>query len=173
MFTWITNKIGYLFSATLSFFTPIGHLAIRLWIAEIFFSAGLLKAQSWVSTVYLFSFEYHVPFLPPEVAAILSTGIELLWPALLVLGLGGRFMYVVLFVYNIIAVLAYPVLWTAAGYSGLQQHINWGLLIMMLMFYGSGKISLDYWLKTHWAHRRSVSRPPKTKANAAYVVYSK
>lgn len=151
MFTWITKTISHSFSASLNSFIPLGHLAIRCWLASIFLPAGLLKSESWISTVYLFSYEYHVPFLEPEVAAFLSTFIELSWPILLILGLGGRFMYVVFFLYNLIAMISYPYLWTQSGYVGLQQHINWGLLIMMLMFYGSGKLSLDYYLKAKFS----------------------
>ena len=141
-----------------NFFVPIGHLLIRLWLANIFLSAGLVKIETWVSTVTLFTYEYHVPFLPPELAAVLATFIELVWPVLLIVGLGGRFMYFVLFVYNAIAVISYPYLLTPVGYAGLQQHINWGLLLMMLMFYGSGKLSLDYWLQQKFA-RATVTKP--------------
>ena len=146
MFTWIAKTISRFFSASLNSFIPLGHLVIRVWLASIFLPAGLLKSESWVSTVYLFSYEYQVPFLNPELAAYLATVIELTWPFLLILGLGGRFSYVILFFYNIIAVISYPPLLTDQGYTGLQQHINWGLLIMMLMFYGNGKLSLDYWI---------------------------
>lgn len=156
MFRLITRQISHLFSTSLNFCIPFGHFAVRLWLAKIFLAAGLLKISSWVTTVYLFSFEYHVPLLPPEIAAGLSTFIELVWPVLLVFGFGGRFMYVVFFVYNLVAMLSYPVLLTPDGYVGLQQHINWGLLIMMLMFYGSGKISIDYYIQKHWHNREKT-----------------
>lgn len=155
MITRFFAKIFSLFNGILSFLTPVGHLAIRLWLANIFFSAGIVKIQSWLSTVTLFTYEYHVPLLDPEIAAMLATTIELVWPVLLILGLGGRFMYFVLFVYNAVAMISYPYLWTTVGYAGLQQHINWGLLIMMLMFYGSGKLSLDYWLQQKFNHNKS------------------
>jgi putative oxidoreductase len=141
------NPLAHAFNLSLDFLTPLGHVLIRIWLAYIFFGAGLVKIQSWDSTVYLFTNEYHVPLLPPYVAAVIATIVELVWPVLLVLGLGGRFMYFILFVYNAIAAFSYPFLWTSQGYAGLQQHINWGLLIMMLMFYGSGKLSIDYWLQ--------------------------
>ncbi|HVV69653.1 MAG TPA: DoxX family protein [Gammaproteobacteria bacterium] len=158
----VVRFFGFLGSIN-NFFVPIGHLLIRLWLAHIFFSAGLVKIQTWLSTVTLFTYEYHVPFLPPELAAVLATFIELVWPVLLVLGLGGRFMYFVLFVYNIIAVISYPYLLTAVGYAGLQQHINWGLLIMMLMFYGSGKLSLDYLLQRKFGHAATDTKLKETR----------
>lgn len=162
MFTTIVNKVTKLFSATLDFFIPFGHLTIRFWLAYVFFAAGILKLESWVSTVYLFTYEYQVPLLPPEIAAGISTFVEIVWPALLILGLGGRFMYVVLFVYNIVCIISYPVFFTPDGYAGLQQHINWGLLIMMLMFYGSGKFSVDYLIQHHWFSRNKLMKNKHT-----------
>jgi putative oxidoreductase len=140
-------RLDQLFNDSIDFLIPLGHLLIRLWLAQIFFNAGLVKIENWDTTLYLFSNEYHVPLLPPNVAAVIATFVELVWPVLLILGLGGRYMYFILFVYNAIAAASYPFLWTAAGYSGLQFHINWALLIMMLIFYGSGKLSVDYWLQ--------------------------
>lgn len=134
------------------FLTPVGDLLVRLWVAEIFFSAGLTKIQSWSTTVQLFTYEYSVPFLPPNVAALLGTGAELLFPVLLVLGFGGRLLIFLFFIYNIICVVSYHFLWTPEGSMGLDQHINWGLLLMMLMFHGSGKISLDHWLRKKHGH---------------------
>ncbi len=135
-------KLAHLFTKTLDFLTPVGDLIVRLWIANIFFKAGLVKIQSWSTTLNLFTYEYKVPLLSPEVAAILGTAAELILPVLLVLGLGGRFFIVVFFVYNVITALSYPFLWTPEGSVGLQEHINWGLLLMMLMLHGSGKITL-------------------------------
>ena len=140
------------FLKTLDFLTPFGDLAARLWVAQIFFRAGLVKIQSWPSTLMLFSNVYRVPFLPPDVAAVLGTGAELILPILLVLGLGGRLMIFVFFIYNAVAVVSYGFLWTPEGAAGLAQHINWGLLLTLLMFHGPGKLSVDYWLRKRYAH---------------------
>ena len=87
---------------------PIFDLAIRLYVASVFFKSGLVKVQSWESTVALFENEYAVPVLPPELAAYMGTATELIVPVFLVLGLGGRFAALVLFVFNIIAATSYP-----------------------------------------------------------------
>jgi len=137
---------------TLDFFAPLGYLAARLWVAYIFFAAGLTKIQSWDSTLMLFEHEYKVPFLSPTVAAVLGTGLELLLPLLLVLGLGGRLIIFLLFCYNLVAMISYPFLWTPEGRLGLDQHINWGLLLALLMFHGSGKLSLDYLIRKKYGH---------------------
>lgn len=122
--------------------SPLGDLVIRLWIANVFFKSGLTKIQSWDSTLFLFQEEYKVPLLPPELAAYAGTATELLFPLLLALGLGTRFAAFVLFVFNIIAVISYPGL----GEVGLKDHQHWGLLLLVPLFHGPGKLSLDYLL---------------------------
>lgn len=135
------------------FLTPVGDLLARIWVAQIFFMSGLVKAQAWQSTKMLFAHVYNVPFLPPYFAAVLGTGAELILPILLVLGLGGRFVILLFFIYNLVCAISYPFLWTAQGAAGLSQHINWALLLMLLLFHGSGKLSLDYLLhKMHGHH---------------------
>lgn len=150
----VTAKIIRPFVVTLNFLTPFGDLLVRCWIAYIFFSAGLLKLQGWDTTLNLFTYEYHVPLLTPYLAAVLGTAAELTLPILLVLGFGGRFCILIFFVYNAVAAISYPFLWTPQGSIGLQEHINWGLLLMMLMLHGSGKLSLDHWI--HLRHRQHL-----------------
>lgn len=149
----IGTKIIHSFITTMNFLTPFGDLIVRIWIANIFFQAGLVKLQSWDTTLSLFAYEYQVPLLSAYWAAVLGTATELVLPILLVLGLGGRCVILVFFIYNLIAVISYPFLWTPEGYLGLQQHINWGLLLMMLMLHGAGKLSLDHWLLLKHTHR--------------------
>lgn len=130
----------------LDFLTPIGDLLARTWVASIFFRAGLTKIASWDSTVALFSSVYNVPLLPPYFAAVIGTTAELILPILIVLGLGGRIIILLLFIYNIIAVISYDFLFTTEGSVGLNQHISWGFLLMLLMLHGPGKLSIDHWL---------------------------
>ncbi len=77
-----------------------------------------------------------------DIAAYLGTGAELILPVLLIVGLGGRFAALALFVFNIIAVIAYPDL----GEVGLQDHQYWGLMLLVTLMHGPGKLSLDYLL---------------------------
>jgi putative oxidoreductase len=85
---------------------PVALLAARLYVAKVFLLSGLTKVRDWDTTLALFMDEYHVPVLPPELAAWLGTGAELLLPILLVLGLGGRISAIGLFVLNAVAVLS-------------------------------------------------------------------
>jgi putative oxidoreductase len=114
-------------------------LGLRLYLAKLFFESGLVKIQSWDSTVALFSDEFHVPLLAPLPAAVLATGIELVLPVLLVLGLGTRVAAAALFVFNAVAVIAYPDI----SEAGVMQHQFWGVLLFLLVAYGPGRWSLD------------------------------
>ena len=62
---------------------PLLLLALRLFIASVFFKAGLTKIEDWDTTLFLFTEEYSVPLLPPALAAFLGTAGELLLPPLL------------------------------------------------------------------------------------------
>ena len=141
----------------LDFLTPLGDLAARAWVAWIFFQAGLVKIQAWEATKFLFEHTYQVPFLNPMVAAVVGTGAELILPVLLLLGLGGRLMIVIFFIYNAVATISYPHLWSPEGAVSLAQHISWGLLLALLMFHGPGKLSLDYLIKRR--HGQHLQRP--------------
>jgi DoxX-like protein len=71
-------------------FGPLVDLAIRLWLAQIFFVSGVLKTSNWDVTVFLYTNEHPVPGLDPATAAVIGTGIELICPILLAFGLAGR-----------------------------------------------------------------------------------
>ena len=130
----------------LEFLTPVLDLGIRLWVANVFWKSGLTKIQSWDMTVALFENEYHVPLLSPEFAAALGTATELTFPVLLALGLAGRFSAFVLFAFNIVAVISYPDL----NEVGLKDHVYWGILLLVTLLHGSGKLSLDHVLCRRW-----------------------
>lgn len=119
---------------------PIADLAVRIWVGLVFFQSGLTKIASWDSTLYLFENEYHVPVLPPVAAAWLGTGAELVLPVFLVLGLAGRLSAAALFAFNIVAVLSYPDL----GEIGLRDHQVWGLMLLVTLCHGAGKLSVDH-----------------------------
>lgn len=118
---------------------PLAQLAARLYLAQVFFLAGLTKLRDWESTLLLFEHEYQVPLLSPMLAAVSGTTGELLLPVLLVLGLAGRFAAAGLFVVNAVAVLALPEIAPAA----LQQHQFWGSLALALLLWGPGRWSAD------------------------------
>ncbi|MEK8029381.1 DoxX family protein [Ideonella sp. DXS29W] len=118
---------------------PLALLAARLYVAKAFFLSGLTKIQDWDTTLALFADEYHVPLLPPEVAAVAGTTGELVLPVLLAFGLAGRFGAMGLFVMNIVAVLSLQDIPEPA----LQQHIFWGSLLTGVILWGPGRWSVD------------------------------
>ena len=121
---------------------PLAAFLARLYVAQVFFLSGLTKLRDWGTTVALFTDEYHVPLLSPSVAAAMGTAGELVLPVLLVLGLGGRFSALGLFVVNAVAVVALSEIAPAA----FQQHVFWGSLLAALAIFGLGPWSFDRWL---------------------------
>jgi putative oxidoreductase len=122
---------------------PLLLLGFRLYVARVFFMSGLTKIHDWSVTLALFTNEYHVPVLPPSVAAVMGTTTELSMPVLLALGLATRFGAFVLFFFNIIAVVSYAALPDIA----VKDHILWGTMILVILLCGPGKISVDHWLE--------------------------
>jgi putative oxidoreductase len=130
------------------FFGPLLFLFIRFWIAKIFWDSGRCKIQSWSTTVMLFKNEYKVPFLSPEFAAYSATTIELICPVLLIIGFASRFA-------------AIPMLIMAAviqcTYLCTNEHIYWSILLSLIICYGPGKISLDYFIRK-WSEPKDLDR---------------
>jgi putative oxidoreductase len=137
-------------------------LAIRLYVANVFFRSGLLKLGNWDGTLYLFENEYKVPLLAPVAAAWLGTFAELFFPVLLALGLAARFAALSLFVFNIVAVISF---WHVLGenQAALNSHWYWGALLAVTLFHGPGKLSLDHWI---WK-RRGGTVPRQAPAHGA------
>jgi putative oxidoreductase len=134
-------------SAGLDALQPLAQLLARAHVAKVFFLSGLTKLRDWDITLALFSDEYQVPLLPPEAAAWLGTGGELLLPVLLLAGLGGRFAALGLSVVNVVAVLSVAEMAPAA----FGQHLLWGSLLVGLALWGPGRWSVDGWLRTRWS----------------------
>jgi putative oxidoreductase len=122
---------------------PLAALLARLYVAQVFFLSGLTKLRDWGTTVALFTDEYKVPLLSPQIAAAMGTAGELVLPVLLVLGLAGRFSALGLFVVNAVAVISLSEIAPAA----MQAHILWGTLLAGLAIYGMGPWALDKWMK--------------------------
>jgi len=117
-------------------------LMVRLYLLKVFFQSGLTKIQSWQSTVDLFAYEYSVPFLSPEVAAIMGTGGELILPVLLLAGFMTRPAAIGLFVLNAVAAYAYA-LTDFYNFTGMLDHILWGAMILVYILYGPSPLSID------------------------------
>jgi putative oxidoreductase len=154
--------LGFLLS-TLNDLQDIGALIVRFWVAKIFLASALSKVTDWGATIVLFKYEYAVPILSPSVAAYIGTFAEFFLPIMLILGLGGRLFVFAFFVYNIICVVSFNFLWTPSGAAGLSDHINWGLLLMLLMLNGCGRISIDYLIHKKWGYLLHIGKPGDNK----------
>lgn len=124
------------------FAAPLFDLGIRLYVGSAFFRSGMLKIADWNTTLLLFENEYRVPLLSPHAAAVLGTLGEVGLPVLLALGLAGRFGAAGLSVVNLVAATSFPDI----SDLGLQDHLLWGLLLLVTLLHGPGKLSIDRWL---------------------------
>ncbi|HEU5321303.1 MAG TPA: DUF692 family protein, partial [Methylomirabilota bacterium] len=95
---------------------------------------------SWELTVQLFADEYRVPVLPPDVAAVTATSVELGCSTLLVLGLLTRLATLPLLgMLATIQLFVYPGAWS--------EHLVWGSILLYLLARGGGAVSLDSWVR--------------------------
>ena len=122
-------------------------LVLRLALAVPFWRSGMLKWDGFLrlndTAVTLFGEEFmlHLPggpyhFPAPTLMAFLSGSGEIMFPILLVLGLGTRFAGLGLLFMTIIVELTVP--------DGWPIHLTWAAMALALMAYGPGNISLDH-----------------------------
>ncbi|HTQ74457.1 MAG TPA: DoxX family protein [Burkholderiales bacterium] len=112
-------------------------LPLRLAVATVFWNSGTSKLANWNTTIELFTEEYKVPVLPPEIAAYMAASIELATPVLLVLGLLTRPAALVLLgMTAFIEIFVYPQAW--------PTHIQWAAMLLVLLCRGPGSLSLDH-----------------------------
>lgn len=131
-------------------------LPLRFAGATIFWNSAMAKLANWESALALFTDEYKVPALPPELAAYMAVSIELAAPVLLVLGLFTRATAVVLLgMTAVIETFVYPQAW--------PTHLQWTAMLLVLLCRGAGAWSLDSVL-WRWRARRdnAVGNPVST-----------
>src|SRR5438093_12889439 len=125
---------------------PYSVLAVplRFAVATVFWSSAMTKLANWDTAIALFTDEYKVPLLSPEVAAYITVSIEWTTPVLLVLGLGTRLTALVLLgMTAVIEIFVYPLAW--------PTHIQWAAMLLVLLCRGAGKVSGDHMLPRHFA----------------------
>ena len=127
-------------------------LPLRVGAAAVFWNSAQAKLANWDTTIELFTEEYKVPLLPPEIAANLALGIELTTPVLLVLGLLTRAVALVLLgMTTVIEIFVYPQAW--------PTHIQWAAMLLVLLCRGAGKLSLDHVVWRRIRHLRGEDAP--------------
>jgi putative oxidoreductase len=114
----------------------------RIAVGGVFWRSGQTKIEGFhikESTFFLFSEEYRVPLLPPDVAAYLTTFSENVFSVLLIVGLASRLSAAwLLGMTAVIQIFVYP--------SGWPDHILWATALLVIISRGPGVFSLDYLL---------------------------
>jgi len=122
-------------------------LVMRVALAVPFWRSGILKWERFLklsdTAVTLFSDEFtlHLPggpyhFPAPAVMAFLSGCGEIMFPVLLVLGLGTRFAALGLLFMTLIVELTVP--------DGWPIHLTWAAMSLGIMAWGPGRLSTDH-----------------------------
>ncbi len=121
-------------------------IPLRFAVATVFWNSGMTKLANWDTAVALFTDEYRLPLLPPELAATIAASIELSTPILLVLGLLTRPAAAVLLgMTSVIEIFVYPQAW--------PTHLQWAAILLVLLCRGPGTLSLDHWIWVRVMHR--------------------
>jgi putative oxidoreductase len=128
-------------------------LIARLGIAAVFFMSGRTKVEGLLtitdSTYELFRTDYALPFMDPVTAAHVATYSEHLFPILLTLGLFVRPSALALLgMTSVIEIFVYPDAW--------PTHLSWAGLLLPLIAYGGGRVSLDQLLRIERAPATGV-----------------
>ena len=121
---------------------PLWDLAARLFVANAFWSSGILRYKDWANgnfdnQIFLFELEHPVPGLSPETAAYAATAGELVLPVLVALGLFGRLGAAGLLIMTAVIELTY---------GHFPVHILWIFLAASIFIKGPGALSLDHLL---------------------------
>ena len=116
-------------------------LAVPFWRSGILKWDGFLKLSDTAVTLFSDEFMLHLPggpyhFPAPAVMAFLSGCVEIMFPVLLVLGLGTRFAALGLLFMTLIVELTVP--------DGWPIHLTWATMALGIMAWGPGRISADH-----------------------------
>ena len=119
-------------------------LVSRVALAAIFWQSGRTKVKGYLSVtdgaVELFASEYKLPFIDPSWAAHMAAYAEHVFPVLLVMGLFTKVTAVGMLVMTaVIQVFVYPNAW--------PTHLSWAALMLYLVFYGPGRVSVDRFVR--------------------------
>jgi putative oxidoreductase len=146
---------------------PLTQLMLRVALAVPFWRSGILKWSGFLqlsdTAIDLFTeeFKLHLPggpydFPVPAVMTFLSGSGEIIFPVLLVLGLGTRFAAFGLLIMTCIVELTVP--------DGWPIHLTWAAMALGIMAWGAGRLSLDYAL----ARLARLPFSPRVSSTAPY-----
>jgi putative oxidoreductase len=124
-------------------------LLLRIALAVPFWKSGILKWQGFLQlndtaiTLFTDEFQLHLPggpypFPAPALFAFLSGCGEVMFPVLLVFGIGTRFAAVGVLLMTCIIELTVP--------EGWPIHLTWAAMALGIAAWGPGRISIDHLL---------------------------
>jgi putative oxidoreductase len=155
----LENGIGLLSRIPDTLIAAIG----RFSIAAVFWLSGETKIQNFAvnvvsgeftlgwprlsdTVVDLFREEYHLPLVPPELAAPLAAFAEHVFPLLILIGLATRFSALALLVMTLtIQIFVYP--------DAYPTHGTWAAILLYLIAKGPGALSLDALIARRYGFR--------------------
>lgn len=129
----------------------------RFALAAVFWLSGQTKIEGFVlnpftgtfefgwpsikdTTFFLFEYEYALPLIPANWATYLATTAEHILPIMLLLGIGTRLSaFGLLLMTLVIQTFVYP--------EAYVLHASWVALALLIMQRGSGKVSIEHWLR--------------------------
>lgn len=130
-------------------------LYARFILCYIFYNSAVLKLPkgvfgigqgNWSSTLYLFEYEYKIPYLKPELAAYLGTYTELIAAILLFLGLGARLGATMILGTALLIYFSYE------G-SNVYETVYWSSLALVIITMGAGKLSIDSFIQKSFSNK--------------------
>lgn len=136
-------------------------LCLRLILAFEYLQSGLEKyhGDNWFADIQSqFPFPFNV--IPVDISWWLATWFEIVGAALLVLGLGTRYVAVSLLVLTFVAAYAvhFPMEWHSLsdfwmgyavsddGYGNYKLPLLFFIMFLALAGYGPGRLSVDHWI---------------------------
>jgi putative oxidoreductase len=124
-------------------------LAVPFWKSGILKWSGFLQLNDTAIDLFTDEFKLHLPggpfdFPAPKVMAFASGCGEIIFPILLVLGLGTRFAATGLLLMTCIVELTVP--------DGWPIHITWASMALAIMAWGPGWLSADNLIRSSVNH---------------------
>ncbi|GAB4259821.1 MAG: DoxX family protein [Pararhodobacter sp.] len=114
-------------------------LAARIFVGVVFWLSARTKVEGFAiadSTWFLFQYEYALPVIPHQWAAVLATLGEHVFSVLLIAGLFARFAAGgMLAMTLVIQIFVYPEAWVTHGL--------WAASLLAVLSRGPGRLSLD------------------------------
>lgn len=132
----------YAYLEKLDIIRDIPLILIRVVLAYGFWFPGMKKFENFESIVSWFS-SLGIPF--PTINAFLATATELVGAILLLLGLFTRLISIPLIIVMIVAIITvHLVNGFDASNNGYEIPLYYIIMLLTLVGFGSGKLSLDY-----------------------------